>query len=160
MPLTAAQKVTLKTAILADSGANAFYSIGNLDGLASHLNTAISPSFWVWRTSVSRAEIYNDTSPDGTTWNWQTYKGQAIAEQNAWVQMFMGDAADFSKANLRAGVSNIFGASNAQTTHVLAMGRRPATFAEKVLATGTGSTGSPATMGFEGAVSVSDLVSL
>lgn len=37
--------------------------------------------------------------------------------------------------------------------------KRPATVAEKVLATGTGTTASPATMGHEGAVSYADVQS-
>jgi hypothetical protein len=167
--LTPPQKVTLKTAILADSGANAFYAIGDLTGLAGYLNAPASPTFWVWRTDVSRADIYtkqNDLPIAGAQtgfWNWTTYKNQGATEQNAWVQMFMGDVADFSRDNLRLGVSAIFTGSapaTAQKDHVLAVGRRAATFAEKVLASGAGSTASPAVMGFEGDVTTQDLVGL
>jgi len=102
---------------------------------------------------VTREEIYNSTSPDATTWNWTTYKNQSATEQNAWTQMFMGDRANFAQANLRAGIAAIFTGSaqaNAQRDHCLAMGRRKATIAEKLFSSGTGSSTTPATMGFEG----------
>jgi hypothetical protein len=107
-----------------------------------------------------KTAIYNSTSPDATTWSWTTYKAQSVTEQNAWVQMFMGDQADFSKANLRAGVAAIFTGSaqaNAQQAHVLAMGRRLAKRVEKALASGTGSTASPAVMSFEGTIGFQDV---
>lgn len=107
-----------------------------------------TPDFWVWRTDVTRAELYHGTSPDGTTWNWTTYKQQQIPEQNAWTQMFMGDTANFALPNLRAGVAAIFsgvGAQAAQRDHCLSMGRRLASRIEKMFATGAGTSVSPAT---------------
>lgn len=163
MALTTAQKATLKTNILSITGPGSpaeMYTDGNLSGLADYYNVTASPDFWVWRTNVSRAEIYNTASPTGSFWDWTTYKNQGASEQNAWTQMFMGDAADFSRQNLRDGIGKIFGAANAQTTHCLAMGRRLATRLEKVLATGTGSAASPAVMGAEGALRFDDLINL
>lgn len=116
-----------------------------------------APDFFVWRTNVSRADIYNgNPQPENSFWNWTTYKNQGVAEQNAWVQMFMGDQADFSKANVRAGVAAIFTGSaqaNAQRDHVLATGRRLANRFERVFATGVGSIAAPGTLVFEGTVS-------
>lgn len=163
MALTAAQKLTLKADILANPDALAIYDIGDLSALADLYNQPASPAFWVWRTNVSRADLYHSTSPDGTTWNWTTYKNQGVAEQNAWVQMFMGDLADFSKPNLRAGIGSIFTGSaqaNAQRDHCLSVGRRLARRVEKLYALGTGSSVSPATMVVEGALSFSDLIGL
>lgn len=160
MILTSAQKTAVRNAILADPGVATMFTDGNTSGVADYMNAPASPAFSVWRTSVSRAEIYNETSPDATSWSWLSYKGQAVAEQNAWVQMFMGDAADFSKPNLRAGVASIFGAANAQTAHVLAMGRRLASRFEKILATGTGTAASPGTMVVEGPITAEDVQGL
>lgn len=161
MALTTAQLQALKAAIDADPTLSA--QPLNSDGaffIAAELNKVASPDFWVWNTKVSRADIYNSTSPDSTTWSWTTYKAQSVTEQNAWVQMFMGDQADFSKANLRAGVAAIFTGSaqaNAQQAHILAMGRRLAKRAEKALSIGTGSSVSPAVMGFEGNIGFQDV---
>lgn len=161
MALTSQQLAALKADIAADPvlAAKPNNSDGNFD-IAKAYNLPAAVDFWVWRTEVARAEIYNLTSGDGTNWNWTTYKNQAVAEQNAWVQMFMGDRADFSKANLRAGIAAIFTGSaqaTAQRDHCLVMGRRKATRSEKLFASGTGSTASPATMGFEGVLSIDDV---
>lgn len=170
MALTTAQKSALKAFVEADSALNAMRLDGNYDGMAEGLNAVASPAWTVWRTVVTRAEIYHRVSLEGTSWNWTTYKNQSVAEQNAWVQMFMGDEADFSLPNLRSGISAIFAGSaqaNAQRDHVLATGKRSATVYEKVLSTGAGSVATPATLGtdafgayVEGRPSVSELVNL
>lgn len=160
MTLTLAQKQTLK----ADINSSGLNSNPNTDAgnqiIADAYNAAASPAYNVWRTSVSRSDIYNGTSLDSTTWDWTLYKGQSVTEQNAWVQMFMGDVADFSKANLRGGIAKIFGAANAQTAHVLAIGRRLATRFEKLFAIATvggvgtrGSAANPDTLVLEGLIS-------
>lgn len=126
------------------------------------LNATASPTFWVYRTNVTRADIYHSNGPEGSSWNWTTYKAQTVPEQNAWVQMFMGDQADFSRANFRAGVDAIFsgsGAPAAQRAHIHSVGRRPANGIEKLLkTTGTGTTGDPAVMGFEGEVTLDNVL--
>jgi hypothetical protein len=161
--MTPAQLATLKSDIAANS-ASYPGAIEQRDGglIAAFYNAQASPDFYVWRTDVTRAEIYNTSpQPEASLWNWSLYKAQSVTEQNAWTQMFMGDAANFAMSNLRAGVSTIFTGSaqqNAQAAHVLAVGRRKATRGEKLLATGTGSTASPATMGREGALSGADIL--
>src|SRR5512137_1725515 len=54
--MTPAQKTTIKAAIVADSGLNAMYQIGNLGGLADALNLPAAPAFTVWRTLVTKEE--------------------------------------------------------------------------------------------------------
>lgn len=160
MALTPAQVATLKAAILADPVLAAQPMDGNGNGaIADAFNVLASPAFYVWRTSVSRADIYNGTpQPEGSSWSWTFYKNQSVTEQNAWVQMFMGDQADFSKANVRDGVTKIFtSASSANATHALAVARRQATRAEKLLASGTGSIAAPAVVSFEGSISSGDV---
>jgi hypothetical protein len=165
--LTPPQKAALKTAIQASQDTNTLYVDGNLDGLATLLNAHASPVYWAWRTDVSREQIYNEKSSDNTDWDWTIYKGQGVAEQNAWVQMFMGDVANFSKGNLRAGIGKIFGAANANTAHCLAIGRRPVTRFEKVFVIDTpgsaatrGTASDPDTLVVEGAISTADLIGL
>lgn len=169
MILTPAQKTTLKAAILADAGVSQMFIDGNTPGVADYLNVNASPSFWVWRTDVSRADIYNkqnDLTVSGAQtgfWEWNTYKTQNVSEQNAWVQMFMGDIANFSQQNLRDGIGKIFtgsAAANAQRDHCLAIGRRPASRVEKILAIGTGTAASPATMPTEGPITATDVQGL
>lgn len=153
MALTAFQQA-LQTDILASVDPlviAARASPRNDSELARLYNLDASPIYTVWRTSVSRSEIYNLTSGEATTWSWTIYKAQAVAEQNAWTQMFMGDQANFSQANLRAGIAAIFGAGNANNTHILAVSKRNATRAEKLLSVGSGTLVSPSNLGsFEG----------
>lgn len=161
--MTPAQLQTLKTAIANETDA-AFVQLRNAGAtgaMAEFFNQPAVPDYWVWRTNVARADIYHTVSPDGTSWNWTTYKNQSQTEQGAWVQMFMGDLANFALPNLRAGVAAIFTGSaqaNAQREHCLAIGRRLAKRGERLFATGTGSTASPATMAFEGNVTNDDVV--
>ena len=158
MNLTQAQKTTLKNFINSTPAILALFNAGDYLGAAAALNANAAPDFWVWRTNVSRAEIYHQTSVDATTWSWTIYKNQSATEQNAWVQMFMNDAANFALPNFRAGIAVIFaGAAAAQNTHCLAIGRRLASIVEKLLATGTGSTASPATMLSEGPITGDDV---
>lgn len=150
--LTQAQLTQFKTAILAETDPTfvAFRQANNEEGMAAFYNATASPAYVVWRSRVTRQDIYNTTSAEATTWNWTTYKAQAVSEQNAWTQMFMGDEANFAQPNLRAGVAAIFGAGNAQTTHALAVAKRNANRGEKVFGTGVGSTASPAVVAVEG----------
>lgn len=159
--LTPAQKTALRANINATPEALALD--GNLTGLADYYNAAASPAFWVWRTNVSRADIYTQQNdlpinpPQTGFWSWTTYKNQNITEQNAWVQMFMQDVTNFAAQNVRDGINSIFtgtGAPQAQREHCLAIGRR----VEKLFATGTGSTASPALMVFEGPLTTNDLI--
>lgn len=158
--LSPAQRATLKTNILATPAALQLYQNGDLQGLADFYNALAAPAFIVWRTDVTRSQIYHQVSAESTSWSWQTYKAQSQGEQGAWTQMFMGDSADFSLPNLRAGVENIFGAANAQTVHCKAIAKRSARVLEKLLAVGTGSTPTPATMTFEGEIPYTEFMEL
>lgn len=177
MTLTAPQKATVKAAILADNtlSSKPNNSDGNFE-IARQLNLAASPAYWVWRTNVSRQEIYNNTSDVATTWDWTFYKNQSATEQNAWVQMFMGDQANFAQVNLRAGIGKIFTAgASVNRDHALAVGRRTCSVIEKLLAiavasppanTGNdgiagnrGKTTNPDVMTFEGAITGDDVES-
>jgi len=159
--LSDAQLAVFKTALLAETDPELVgHRTNGQTTMIAEWYSRTTAAYWVWRTDVSRADIYNNTSPDASTWNWTTYKNQGATEQNAWTQMFMGDRADFSKANLRAGVAAIFTGSaqaTAQRDHVLSMGRRLARKIEQLLATGTGTSLAPATMGYEGALSEIDV---
>ena len=156
MQLTAQQKATLKSFILADpvlgpktSGPGTDYAF-----IANALSSPAAPSYYVWRTSVSRREIYDgNPQPENSFWSWTFYKNQAVTEQGAWVQMFMGDQADFSKANIRTGIAQIFtSAAVVNATHAFAVGRRLANALEKLFATGAGSLAAPSVMTVEGSI--------
>ena len=90
--MTPAQLSTLKADIIAKQGTvlAAFFVNPlniNWDGVAGFYNTI--GAFIVWRTNVTRREIYDNPSVEGTTWSWTFYKNQSVQEQGAWKEMFM-----------------------------------------------------------------------
>lgn len=154
MQLTSAQLTTLKSSISATAtqisvnGVNvAINAIPNTgdgnDAIAAWYNLTAGTPFWVWRTSVSRSDVYTTVSDlaSPTVWNWTTYKGQSVVEQGAWTQMFMGDACNFANLNNRSGVNAIFGAAGTQRDHVFSIARRLATNVEKLFASAVVSVG-------------------
>jgi hypothetical protein len=163
--LTPAQLTALKNDILADPELAAHPNTA--DGafaIAEAYSAVAAPDFWVWRSSVSQAEIVGvaTPAPDNTSWSWTTYIARSQGERDGWREMFADTGTiNPSRPNVRQGLQDIFsgGTGAGQRTHLLAAARRKANRVEKLFATGTGSTASPATMGFEGALSYQDVLS-
>ena len=155
MPLTTAQQATLKAAILADQTLNAFpnTSDGNTD-MSFILNANATPTFTVWRTNVSKQVVFSN-------FEGSAYSGLTTANTNRLIGAgtFCIDGFNPSSADVRFLFDDIFsGASGATTrTRLLALWKRPALLIEKILATGTGTDIAPATMGYEGNISVQDI---
>lgn len=163
--LTQAQLLVLKTDIAADP---TFAAVPNTpDGafeIAAAYNANAVPDFWVWRTNVTKAELVQNAGPDGTTFNWvgNGFITRSVGEQTAWREIFNGtDSCNPALPNVRQAFQDIFsgtGNAAANRTHLLAVGRRKATRAEKLFSSGTGSTASPATMGHEGTISYQEVL--
>jgi len=162
MILSLQQKQTLKTWIVAN------LPNGGDQEIADALNVAASPAYWVWRTNVLKSEYTNSVGPDGTTFAWTGAGGfiaRSAGETNAWRELFNGTlSVDPSKSNVRQAFADIFSGSGvsavANRAHMSAVSRRLATVGETLYATGTGTTGAPATMavGCEGDVTVQNVV--
>jgi hypothetical protein len=166
MPLTPAQAAVVKADILATPELNAFPN--NTDGafaIAALYNLAASPAWWVWRTSVTKAEYVGSPSAEATAFSWTGtggFIGRSVGEQAAWSELFNGtNSVNPSLANVRQAFADIFSGNGAAAvsnrTHMAAMSKRTASRIEKLLATGTGSLAVPATMGFVGDVSYQDI---
>jgi hypothetical protein len=163
MALTSAQKATLKAAITADPVLSALPN--NTDGafeIAAAFNAPATPAFFVWRSLVTEHEFTGTVSAEATSFSWPAYIARSEAERNGWGRMFNGTySVNPSLPNVRQGIADIFsGSANsapAQRAHLLAIAKRNATRAEKLFATGTRSTASPATMAFEGSLSYQDV---
>jgi hypothetical protein len=162
--LTPNQLTALKADILANPELAALKDTP--DGryaIAAAYNTVASPDFWVWKTYITKNEIVGATSADGTTWTWvgNGFITRSAGEQNAWVELWNASGSiNAALPQVRAAFADILsGAGNAalNRAHMLAMSRRKATRGEKLFASGAGSTGTPGTMGFEGAVQFSDV---
>lgn len=194
MELTQAQKTTLKANLQANNATivnaangqaiaiklvipNTATDFGdNMQRVADWYNLTASPAYWAWRSSVSRSDVYTTIDDASNSWSWSTYKAQAAVEQNAWVQMFMGDQMNMGQLNNRQGIQAIFGGAapgNAQRDHCFAVGRRGATNLEKVFVTAVasppantgndgiagnrGKTTNPDVLGFEGTINGNDV---
>lgn len=160
--MTPEQAAALKTFASADQAAAALIAAGDDAGLAGWFNAPASPTFVVWRSSLSRAEILHTASPDATLfkWNGNGYITRSQGERDAFREIF--DATgniNPSLPNVQAAISDIFsGTGNAQDNrqHIASHSKRQATRAERFLASGVGSTASPGTMTLEGILSPGD----
>lgn len=158
MPLTLQQKQTLKIWLLANT-------VGQTDDQkAASLNANAAPDFWVWRTAVEKKEIVQQVSQDGTSFVWagNGFITRSAGELECWNQLFNSTlTCNPSLANVRQAFTDVFsGTGNAASNraHLIVVARRKASRGEQLLATGTGSTGSPATMGYEGPFTAQDVI--
>lgn len=166
MTLTPAQRTTLKNDIATDPVLSLIphTSDGAFDVAAAY-NALAAVDFWVWRTSVAKSELVNATSADGTTFNWTGtgFITRSQGERDAFQALFDGGGScNPSLAQVRQAFADIFSGNTAPApanrTHLLAIARRKATRVEKLFATGTGSTGSPATMAVEGTLPFAEVL--
>lgn len=117
--------------------------------IAAALNLPASPEFIVWRTSVSQDEIMQNG------FAWVEVDSLSAGKARIWEWMFDNSNAAInpSKVNVRDGIIEVWkgtAAKLAVQAAVLSHCKRAASRLEKILATGTGTTESPATMGYEG----------
>lgn len=155
--MTPAQYATLKAYILADPTLAAIPNTN--DGayeIADRLNVLASPAFVVWRTSVSQDEIMQNG------FDWVRVDNLSVGKARIWEWLFNNQTKTMnpSKLNVRAGIDEAWkgtAADLAVRDAVYVHCKRDAKIIEKVFATGTGTTLSPATMGWEGGVSYIDV---
>jgi len=133
----------------------------NYQAIADAYNAVVTPTYWVWRTSLTPKEIYEKTSDTSATWSWTTYKGQTQQERDSWRDMMQPNLLNPSLKQTRDGWLAIFGgagASQIQVNFLLAISRRAALRAEALFATGgDGSTATPSTMSYEGTITYKDV---
>lgn len=152
--LTTEQLTTLKAAILAETDAEfvPLRTANDEQGMADWYNAA--STHVVWRTSVTRDEIMGDgfdfTQVDNLT----------VGQARIFDWLLWDGAVDPSQASKRAAISEAWKGTAAKVavgTYILGLCKRAASRVEKLFAVGTGTTGSPAVMGFEGAVSAQNI---
>lgn len=162
--LTLAQKQTLRSHIENTPALAAL--TGDFGALADAINANASPDFYVWKSRLTLHDVTDKTSPLGTTFAWGGTQGGYInrsqGERDCWAQIWNTSlSCDPSKDNVRTAFSDIFSGAGAgavnNRSHIDAMAKRLANVLEKLFATGTGSSGSPAKMGVEGTVRAQDM---
>jgi hypothetical protein len=146
----------LKTAIEAETDPQfvAWRDAGSTGLMAEWLN---GPSnVIVWRTSVTQDEIMTNG------FDWTRVDNLSVGAARVWEWMFNNQNKSFnpSNANIRAGIEAVWKGTSADLAvraAVYVHCKRPATRAEAVYATGTGTAQAPATLGWEGQVSDYDV---
>ena len=170
-----AQLQTLRTAILADATLAEMVAAGNIGPALSVLNAIIEPVFIVWRSSTATQEIYdaitwakltpNDT-PDGTAlWTNRALSCQG-KQFNVQTLLQGRESINSARQNVQSGLQDALtnvpsGAGGATVSAGWAAVRlvmqRQATRGEKVFAIGPGTAANPASLGFEGMITDSDI---
>lgn len=150
--LTTAQLQTLKGWIDADP----ILSLLPLNSdtafeIAAALNQEVDPAFVVWRTAVTLREIMSNG------FRWTDVDGLSAAKYRTWELMNSLGTIDPSKPNVRQGLRDTWGAGSLQELAITPHLKRNATQVEKLLATGTGTDATPATLSFEGTISFNEV---
>lgn len=153
--LTPAQQATLKADILADPVLSAYPS--TTDGawdIAAKYNKVSAPAFYVWRTDVPADEIMRNGM------DWTQVDNLSVGKARIWDWLTKLGTINASKTNVRAGIDACWVGTApmlAVRTAIYLHLNRAATRFEKLFATGTGTTVSPATMTLEGSVNYQDV---
>lgn len=142
--LTTTQLQAIKAAIEADATLNAIPNTP--DGafeIAKALNLTASPAFVLWRSNVATTDIRSVLV-------WAEYDGLSVSKQNAFSFLCANGFVDARLTNVRQGIQSIFsgGTQSGNLAALVAIAKRDATRAEKAIATGTGTSGTPATSPF------------
>lgn len=155
MALTTEQLATLKAFIVGDETLNAFPN--NTDGayaIADAMDVAASPAFIVWKTSVSIDDIMRNGM------DWTRVDNLTVGKARIWDWLTRLGTIDASKTNIRAGIDATWSATADLPVRAMVYThcKRSATRAEKLFATGTGTTEAPAVMAVEGKLLYQDVM--
>ena len=153
-PLTDSQAQTLVAALRADTDPAVVSALaaGNNETIANNYNAPTT--FVVWRSAVYPQE-YREAIV------WTAVDALSVGKARIWEWITQGMTApiDATKTNIRQGIADAWGASSATGLALQAVAKRPATKAEKLFATGTGTTANPGLLTWEGMLHHSDVTS-
>lgn len=149
------QLAVLKADILADPILSQWAATGYMASeIAAAYNVAAAPEWVVWKSNVLVDEIMRNGM------DWARVDNLSVGKARIWDWMGRLGTFDASKPNIRAGIDATWvgtAADLAVRAMVYTHCKRPAKRAEKLLSTGTGTTATPATMGFEGNLTYQDV---
>ena len=151
MSLTNAQLLLLKADLLAVRPS--LPSNWGAEELANFYNLPIEPPHYVWKTAVSPTDWAQAIIGGGGA----TQLDALSASKRDSLLWACGQTLNASLPAARAALEDFCGTQNNLKAAIKAASYRLATRAEKVLATGTGSTNSPGTMGWEGRLTYVDI---
>lgn len=177
MTFTTAQLQVIKAEITADPVLNALPNTAdNAFAIAAALNAYPAVDYIVWQTTLPTQLVFDaitwaNLTPQDTPDTTQLWMNRALACQgkqfNIQTMLAGRETINPSKANVRSGLqdaltgipSGASGATRAAGWVALQSAmQRKATRAEKVLASGSGTTGSPSLLSFEGSLTYQDVL--
>ena len=152
MSLSNDQIIALRAAVFNDSASAAFIVAGDAAGLRARLNSLSNPAYIVWRKEVSQDEIMQNG------FDWVRVDNLSVGKARIWEWLFANEmrVINPSKLNVRSGIDEAWRGTQADLdvrAAIYVHCKRTATVAEKLMASGTGTTLVPASMSFEGEVS-------
>jgi hypothetical protein len=154
--LTTEQLQLVKAAILADNALNTQpQSPDGAFAIADALNQIATPDFIVWKTAVSVDEIMRNGM------DWARVDNLSVGKARIWDWLGQLGKFDASKPHVRAGIDACWVGTQADLNvraAVYVHCKRQATRAEQILASGTGTDETPATMGYEGRITYQDVL--
>jgi len=163
MALTEAQCTTLAAHIRAntDQAVIDALAIRNDSELARLYNSPTSPAYYIWRNNVTADEIMQNG------FDWVRVDNLSVGKARIWEWLFDNQSRSINptKANVRAGIAECWkgtAADNAVRGVVFGHCQKVATVAEKVFATGAGTSTTvdgvgPADATFFGTVTIDDI---
>lgn len=155
--LDAAQKQTLQTAALAEPSIQSCLTDGNDICVANWFNEA--SSFTVWRTVLLKKTI-----TESDAFAFALVDGLTVGKRDEWTNFIFDEGrCNPSRLNVREGFLDVWSGTAAKTAvynAIIALSKRLATNAERILASGTGSDADPGVLSFEGNISLNDVSSI
>jgi hypothetical protein len=141
MALTEAQRTVLAAHIRAntDPEVQAALAIRNDNGLMQLYNADAVPDFWIWRNAVTREDVQHNG------FDWTLVDNLSVGKDRIWTWLFDNPerVADPSDADVRAGIAECWKGTAAmldQRLRIFEHCQRKASVAEKIFATGTGTS--------------------
>lgn len=147
--MTPQQLSTLKTVALADIEAATYIANGQDNQLQDWFNA--QTTFWTWRSTLTAA-MSREALVDGAS----QLDALTAGKRDTLFKICDGDLA-VSKSSVRAAIDDLCGSQALLKSAFLAAEKRICSRAEKALATGTGTNAVPATLGWEGFISGTDV---
>ena len=146
--MTPSQLTALKADILANYSTQ--WSAGQVNIIAAAYNVVYTPDFYVWKTSVSVSELHD-------VYVWTEMDTLTQAKYNQLTLLLSQGSVNPSKSNVRQGMNDIFTALTSTKAAITPILKRLVTKGEKLFATGTGTTGTPGQLVFEGSITSQDI---
>lgn len=157
MSFTTEQDLVIKNYIQADPILSVLEpSSDNVVFIIQELNKAATPSFYVWRNSVTQDEIMQNG------FDWTRVDNLTVGKARIWQWMFdnASKVINPTKANVRAGIDAVWvgtAADLAVRAVVYTHCYRLASILERLFVTGTGSTASPGDIALHGDIQFTDI---